>query len=64
MKKYRVMYRITEQQTQAPGRTEEVYADGWKVDSDAVVLYQREADAEVPVLDIPKTRIMRIQEVS
>ena len=62
MKKYRVMYRPSEQGGLA-ARTEEVYADGWRVETDKVVLYAHEQDADILVLDIPKTRVMRIQEI-
>ncbi|MDO8614756.1 MAG: hypothetical protein Q7T33_03340 [Dehalococcoidia bacterium] len=62
MKKFRVMYRQSERAND-PARTEEVYADGWKVDSDQVVLYQHEREADVSVFDVPKTRVLRIQEL-
>jgi hypothetical protein len=64
MKKYRVMYRPTENANDLSSRTEEVYADGWRVDQDKVVLYAHECDVEQAVFDVPKTRIMRIQELS
>jgi hypothetical protein len=68
MKRYRVMYRATDRSNDSNPRTEEVYADGWRVDYDKVVLYAHEDDGngqsgDVLVLDIPKTRVMRIQEV-
>ena len=63
MKRYRVMYRAAEQPSETPARTEEVYADGWRVDEQQVHLYQQQDGEEVPVLDIPKTRVMRILEV-
>lgn len=63
MKKYRVMYRPSERAGDLAARTEEVYADGWRVETDKVVLYAHEQDADILVLDIPKTRVMRIQEI-
>jgi hypothetical protein len=66
MKRYRVMYRATESTINGIARTEEVEADGWRVDSDKVVLYQQAAPgaADTPVFDVPKSRVMRIQEIS
>ena len=63
MKKYRVMYRPSEQANEVAARTEEVYADGWRVETDKVVLYAHEQDSDILILDIPKTRVMRIQEI-
>ena len=63
MKKYRVMYRPSDNANEMAARTEEVYADGWRVDYDRVVLYSRERDADIHVLDVPKTLVMRIQEI-
>jgi hypothetical protein len=65
MKKYRVIYRPNERASEVMARTEEVYADGWRVDSDAdvVLLYLRQEGQEVRVLDVPKSLIMRIHEV-
>ena len=63
MKKYRVMYKPTENANEVAARTEEVYADGWRVETDKVVLYAHEQDSDILVLDIPKTRVMRIQEI-
>ena len=34
MKKYRVMYRPSAWSSELSAKTEEVYADGWRVDSD------------------------------
>jgi len=62
MKRYRVMYRPTES-AHVAARTEEVYADGWRVDTDKVVLFTHEREADQAVLDIPKTSILRIQEL-
>ena len=62
MKKYRVMYHITDRQNDA-GRTEEVCAAGWRVESDKVVLFSHDHDADIPVFDLPKARVMRIQEM-
>ena len=42
MKKYRVMFRPTDNANDLSARTQEVYADGWRVDSDKVVLYAHE----------------------
>ncbi len=66
MKRYRVMYRSTESAENEMARFEEVDADGWRVDSEKVVLYQSAAaDADdTPVFDVPKSRVMRIQEIS
>ena len=68
MKRYRVMYRQTDRSNDSNPRTEEVYADGWRVDYENVVLFAHEEDAngqasDILVLDIPKTLVMRIQEV-
>ena len=66
MKRYRVMYRVTGNPSIEMSRTEEVEADGWRVDTDKVVLYQSAAEgtADTPVFDVPKSRVMRIQEIS
>ncbi len=69
MKKYRVMYRPTETASELSAKSEEVYADGWRVDHDKVVLYAHEdapdgQAADILVFDVPKTQIMRIQEIS
>ncbi len=66
MKRYRVMYRATESANRETARTEEVEADGWRVDTDKVVLYQSAAagTADTPVFDVPTSRVMRIQEIS
>ena len=65
MKRYRVMYRMTESANDtSAARTEEVYADGWRVDTDKVVLFQNSPESDTPVFDLPKTRVMRIQEIS
>ena len=65
MKRYRVMYRATENAETETARTEEVEADGWRVDSDKVVLYQSAAAgaADTPVFDVPTARVMRILEI-
>ena len=62
MKKYRVIYRLTERPNDL-GRSEEVYADGWRVESDKVVLFAHEQDADIEVFDLPKQKVMRIQEL-
>ena len=62
MKRYRVMYRPTES-VNVEARTEEVYADGWRVDTDKVVLFTHERERDHAVMDIPKTRVLRIQEL-
>ena len=66
MKRYRVMYRLTDSASLDAERTEEVYADGWRVDADKVVLYQSVAAgaADTPVFDVPTSRVVRIQEIS
>ena len=66
MKRYRVMYRATESANRETARTEEVVADGWRVDTDKVVLYQSAAAGadDTPVFDVPASRVMRIQELS
>jgi hypothetical protein len=65
MKKFRVMYRPEEANERDHPRTEELFADGWRVDpnTDAVLLYQQVGAQEVRVLDIPKHRFMRINEI-
>lgn len=63
MKKYRVMYRPSERANDASAIAQEVYADGWRVDSDQVLLYKRDEGGEIKVFDVPKTRIVRIMEV-
>jgi len=63
MKKYRVMYRPFERADMDQARTEEVYADGWRVEEEQVTLFQKDNGAEVHVLDIPKSRFMRINEI-
>jgi len=62
MKKYRVVYRAPNR-ADAVAKVEEVEADGWRVDADQVLLYQRRGDAEVRVFDVPKTHFMRIHEI-
>ncbi len=66
MKRYRVMYRATESANREMARTEEVEADGWRVDTDKVVLYQSAGAGtdDKPVFDVPTSRVMRIQELS
>ena len=63
MKKYRVMYRPSERAESGQERTEEVYADGWRVEEENVTLLQKDDGKEVHVLDIPKSRFMRINEI-
>ncbi len=62
MKKYRITFRPVELDGR-PEKVEEVYADTWRVDSDAVVLVRREGDTEITVFDVPKTNVKRIVEV-
>ncbi len=62
MKKYRVVYRAP-YRADAVSKTEEVLADGWRVESDEVAFVQRQDGQEVRVFDVPKTLIMRIHEV-
>jgi hypothetical protein len=64
MKKYRVMYKPSERSTERTARTEEVYADGWRVDDETVVLYTHTAERDDAVFDVPKSLVMRIQEIS
>ncbi len=66
MKRYRVMYRATSEANTEMAQTEEVDADGWRVDTDKVVLYQSAAASagDTPVFDVPTSRVMRIQELS
>ena len=66
MKRYRVMYRATSKANTEMAQTEEVEADGWRVDTDKVVLYQSAAAgaSDTPVFDVPASRVMRIQELS
>jgi hypothetical protein len=65
MKRYRVVYRPNPHAGDVAARTEEVYADGWRVDPEAgvVLLYQRREDQEIRVFDVPKSLIMRIHEI-
>ncbi len=65
MKRYRVMYRATESANNETARTEEVEADGWRVETDKVVLYQSTAAGagDRPVFDVPTSRVMRILEI-
>ena len=63
MKKYRVMYRPFDRAEMDQARTEEVYADGWRVEAENVTLYQQQEGQDVHVLDIPKSRFMRINEI-
>ena len=62
MKRYRVVYRPNNQASELVAKTEEVYADGWRVDTDKVVLYQK-GEQETQVFDVPTARVMRIQEI-
>ncbi len=66
MKRYRVMYRANGSPSNEMPRTEEVEADGWRVDTDKVVLYQSAGAGadDKPVFDVPTSRVMRIQEIS
>jgi hypothetical protein len=41
----------------------ETYAVGWRVQAENVTLFQKEDGNEVQVLDIPKSRFMRINEI-
>jgi len=63
MKKYRVMYRPFERADEYQSRTEEIYADGWRVEEENVTLYQQQEGQDVHVLDIPKSRFLRINEI-
>ncbi len=66
MKRYRVVYRANGGSSNELARTEDVDADGWRVDTDKVVLYQSVAAGagDTPVFDVPTSRVMRIQELS
>lgn len=64
MKKYRVIYRSPDRAPGDDARIEEVLADGWRVEDDNVTLYQEDNGHEVRVLDIPKSRFMRIHEIA
>jgi len=62
MKKYRVTYRPVD----GPGvamKTEEVFADRWKVEQDLICLYRKEEGDDVAVFDVPKQSVMKIIEV-
>ena len=63
MKKYRVTFRISDRPHSSLMKTEEVYADAWRVDSDQVCLYRRDREGEVTVFDVPRSRVTRILEV-
>ena len=41
----------------------ETYAAGWLVEEENVTLFQKDNGSEVHVLDIPKSRFMRINEI-
>ena len=41
----------------------ETYAVGWRVQEENVTLFQKDYGNEVQVLDIPKSRFMRINEI-
>jgi hypothetical protein len=58
------MYSPSDQTPEGHEKTEEVYADGWRVEDDLVTLYQKDNGHEVHVLDIPKTRFKRINEIA
>lgn len=62
MKKYRVTFRPFDGPGVAP-KTEEVFADRWKVEEDLVCLYRNEQGTDVKVWDIPKQSVMRVIEV-
>jgi len=64
MKRFRVMYRMSERASDNAARTEEVYADGWRVDYDKVVLFQHCQEGDTEVLGIPRQQIMRVQELA
>ncbi len=67
MKKYRVMYRPSAWSSEFSAKTEEVYADGWRVDSDSdrVVLFTHTTPDRIDeIFDVPKAQIMRIQEIT
>jgi hypothetical protein len=69
MKKYRVMYRPNKWSSELSAQTQEVYADGWRVDSehDRVVLFTQstfDEDVENEIFDVPKAQILRIQEIT
>jgi hypothetical protein len=62
MKKFRVTFRPVE----GPGaalKTEEVFADRWRVEEDLVCLYRSEQGTDVKVWDIPKQSVMKVIEV-
>jgi hypothetical protein len=54
---------MSDRREDAATRTDHVHADGWRVDQDAVLLYQHLDDQDVSVLDVPRTRLMRIHEL-
>jgi hypothetical protein len=58
------MYRPTANASEMSARTEEVYADGWRVDYEKVVLYQTCEEGDAEVLGIPKQQVMRVQELA
>jgi hypothetical protein len=67
VKKYRVMYRPSAWSSELSAKTEEVYADGWRVDSDSdrIVLYTHTTPDRIDeIFDVPKAQIMRIQEIT
>ena len=62
MKKYRVTFRPPEMPNTGL-KVEEIEAEGWRADSDLVLLYRHDGESEVTVFDVPKTNVMRIVEV-
>jgi hypothetical protein len=67
MKKFRVMYRPNQWSSELSAQTEEVYADGWRVDSDSdrVVLFTHTTPDRIDeIFDVPRAQIMRIQEIT
>jgi hypothetical protein len=69
MKHFRVVYRPNKWSSELSAQTEEVYADGWRVDSqgDRVVLFTNssfDAEIENEIFDVPKSQVMRIQEIT
>ncbi len=63
MKKYRITFRFSDRPESSLTKTEEVYADAWRVDSDQVCLYRRDREGEMKVFDVPRSRVTRIMEV-
>ena len=64
MKKYRGCTGQPKRRATFRRRRKRCGPTGWRVDYDKVVLFAHEQDLDILVFDVPKTRVMRIQEVA